>query len=142
MCTLRVATVVLLCAVSQDALALDEPPPPTPAQLREWGRDECVSAGKQAGIDYTQALNRAIAKDPAGLATLFGFTNTPQHDAAAGEAHDQILCGLLQRWGDRSFAHVLRSQKLAVRKAVVNAIFHFWRWKPTKFPLTYASAPH
>jgi len=83
MCTLRVATVVLLCAVSQDALALDEPPPPTPAQLREWGRDECVSAGKQAGIDYTQALNRAIAKDPAGLATLFGFTNTPQHDAAA-----------------------------------------------------------
>ena len=42
------------------------------------------SAGKDAGIDYTQALNRAIAKDPAGLATLFGFTNTPQHDAAAG----------------------------------------------------------
>jgi len=41
------------------------------------------SAGKDAGIDYTQALNRAIAKDPAGLATLFGFTNTPQHDAAA-----------------------------------------------------------
>jgi|SRR5215831_7990586 len=39
MCTLRVATVVLLCAVSQDALAL-EPPPPTPAQLREWGSDE------------------------------------------------------------------------------------------------------
>jgi len=141
MCTLRVATVVLLCAVSQDALAL-EPPPPTPVQLREWGRDECVSAGKRAGIDYTQALNRAIAKDPAGLATLFGFTNTPQHHAAAGEAHDQILCGLLQRWGDRSFAHVLRSQKLAVRKAVVGAIFAFWGWKPIKFPLTYASAPH
>jgi hypothetical protein len=62
----------------------------TPAQLREWGGDECVSAGKQVGIDYMPALNRAIAKDPAGLATLFRFTNTPQHDAAQRICHDTL----------------------------------------------------
>jgi hypothetical protein len=62
MCTLRVATVVLLCAVSQDVLALE--PPPTAAQLREWAAGPCVAAGKHAGIDYAYSLDRAIAKDP------------------------------------------------------------------------------
>jgi hypothetical protein len=80
---LRVATVVLLCAVSQDALALD--PPPTAAQLREWAAGPCVTAGKHAGIDYAHLLYRAIAADPAGLAALFRFTDTGWFDGAAAE---------------------------------------------------------
>jgi hypothetical protein len=140
MCTLRIATVVLLCAVSQDALALD--PPPTAAQLREWTAGPCVAAGKHAGIDYAHSLDRAIAGDPAGLTALFRFTDTGWFDGAAAEGHCAILVGLLQRWGDRPFSRVLRAQKRQVRKAVIDAIASFPTWKPTEFPLTYASAPH
>ena len=140
MCTLRVATVVLLCAVSQDVLALE--PPPTAAQLREWAAGPCVAAGKHAGIDYAHSLDRAIAKDPARLAALFRFTNPGWFDGAAAEGHCAILFGLLQRWGDRPFSRVLRAQKRQVRKAVFNAITSFPYFQPTEFPLTYASAPH
>ena len=140
--TLRVATVVLLCAVSQDALALD--PPPTAVELREWAAGPCVTAGKHAGIDYAHSLDRAIARDPAGLAALFRFTDTGWFDGAAAEGHCVILFGLLQRWGDRPFSRVLRAQKRPVRKAVVDAIssFSYPTWKPAEFPLTNASAPH
>lgn len=142
MCTLRVATVVLLCAVSQDALALD--PSPTATQLREWAAGPCVTAGKHAGIDYAHSLDRAIAQDPAGLAALFRFTDTGWFDGAAAEGHCAILLGLLQRWGDRPFSRVLRAQKRQVRKAVVDAIasFSYPTWKPAEFPLTNGSAPH
>jgi len=134
---LRVAIVVWLCAVSQSALALD--PPPTPTQLREMASVECVQAGKDAGIDYMQALNRAIAKDPRGLVTLF---QVPGLDGAAGEANDAILVGLLQRWGDRSFARVLRSQKPAVREGVVAALYNFIGSDMKRlFPRTFALAP-
>src|SRR5438876_10404293 len=85
MYTLRVAIVVLLCAVSQDALALD--PPPSASELREWAAGSCVRAGKHAGIDYAHSLDRAIAKDPAGLAALFRFTDSGWFDGAAAEGH-------------------------------------------------------
>jgi hypothetical protein len=140
MCTLRIATVVLLSVVSQDALALD--PPPTAVQLREWAAGPCVTAGKHAGIDYAHSLDRAIAGDPAGLSTLFRFTDSGWCDGAAAEGHSAILFGMLQRWGDRRFSRVLRAQKRDVRKAVFNEIASFPTWKPTEFPLTYASAPH
>jgi len=111
MCTLRVATVVLFCAVSQGALALDPSPTPVrldnlpplmPARVRYIASGDCVLVAKYVGIDYKQALNRAIAKDPAG----FRFSNTSANDAAAGEAHLEILILLLERWGDQPFAHV------------------------------------
>ena len=137
--TLCAAAVVLLCAVSQNALALD--PPPSAAQLRDWAAGPCVDAAKQAGIDYSQSLDRAIAKDPAGLAALFRFTDTGWFDGAAAEGHCVILFGLLQRWGDRAFANVLRGQKKEVRKAVFDAVAALPGWNPARFPLTTASAP-
>lgn len=139
MCRLRVVTVVFLCAIIQDVLA---EPPPAAAQLKEWAVGPCVNAGKHAGIDYAHSLDRAIAGDPAGLATLFRFTDSGWCDGAAAEGHAAILFGLLQRWGDRSFSGVLRAQKRRVRKAVVGEIASFPGWKPTEFPLTNASAPH
>ena len=137
---LRVATILLLCAVSQDALALD--PPPTAKELREWAAGSCVRAGRGAGIDYAGSLDRAIAQDPAGLATLFRFTDSGWFDGAAAEGHCAILFGLLQRWGDRPFSRVLRAQKGQVRKAVFDAVVSFPYFKPAEFPLTYASGPH
>jgi hypothetical protein len=101
--------------------------------------DELVSAGKRSGFDYADALERAIRKEPAGLTALFHYTVDGDMDGAAGEAHAFILFGLLQRWGDKPFAHVLRAQKLAIREAVINEI----PWPSgsrSKFPLTYASA--
>jgi hypothetical protein len=135
---LRVAMIVFLAA-SVQAQPFDAPP--SAAQLREWIDHGCVSSGKKVGIDYPNAVERAIRREPAGLAELFRYTVIGGLDGEAGESHSAILFGLLQRWGDRRFAHVLRAQKLSIRKAVMDTIA-----MPTgserKFPLTYASAPH
>ena len=138
MTPLRVA-IILFLAASIQAQPLDVPP--SAAQLGEWIDDGCVRSGKHVGIDYAGALERAIRREPAGLAKLFRYTVIGDLDGAAGEAHSAILFGLLQRWGDRRFAHVLSAQKLRVRKAVIDTI----PMPPGgrfKFPLTYASAPH
>jgi len=142
---IRKTTLALLLCSAVQADACPFGPPPTAAQLREWAACDCVSAGKHAGIDYAHSLDRAIAEDPAGLAELFRFTDTAWFDGAAAEAHSVILLGLLQRWGDRPLSRVVRAQKPQVRKAVIDAIwyaFPYPTWKPTEFPLTYASAPH
>ena len=138
MTPLRVAMIVFLAASIQ-AQPLDVPP--SAAQLREWMGDECVSSGKRVGIDYPGALERAIRREPAGLAELFRYTVIGELDGEAGEEHSAILFGLLQRWGDRRFAHVLRAQKLGIRKAVIDNI-PMPPGSRLKFPLTYASAPH
>jgi hypothetical protein len=138
MTSLRIAIIVFL-ATSIQAQPVDVPP--SAAQLREWIDDGCVRSGKHVGIDYPGALERAIRREPAALAELFRYTVIGEMDGEAGEAHSAILFGLLQRWGDKRFAHVLRAQKLDIRKAVMENIP-----MPTggerKFPLTYASAPH
>ena len=138
MTPLRVAMIVFLAASIQ-AQPLDVPP--SAAQLRGWMGDGCVSSGKRVGIDYPGALERAIRREPAGLADLFRYAVIGEMDGAAGEAHSAILFGLLQRWGDRRFAHVLRAQKLRIRKAVMDTI-PMPPGSRLKFPLTYASAPH
>ena len=76
-------------------LALD--PAPTAKQLRQWMGDECISAGRRAGIDYSRLLDRAIERDPAGLVGLFRFTVSDWFVGAAAENHCGILLGLLQR---------------------------------------------
>ena len=138
MTPLRVA-MILFFAASIQAQPLDVPP--SAAQLREWMDDECVRSGKHIGIDYSGALERAIRREPAGLAELFRYTVVGELDGEAGEAHSAILFGLLLRWGDRRFAHVLRAQKLGIRKAVIDTI-PMPPGSRLKFPLTYASAPH
>ena len=138
MTPLRVAMIVFLAASIQ-AQPVDVPP--SAAQLREWIDDGCVRSGKHVGIDYPGALERAIRREPAGLAELFRYTVIGGMDGEAGEAHSAILFGLLQRWGDRRFAHVLRAQKLGIRKAVMDNI-PMPPGSRLKFPLTYASAPH
>jgi hypothetical protein len=130
---------IVFLAASIQAQPVDAPP--SAAQLREWIDHGCVSGGRHVGIDYPRALERAIRREPAGLAELFRYTVIGDTDGAAGEAHAAILFGLLQRWGDKRFAHVLRAQKLDIRKAVVAEIPMPVGSRP-KFPLTYASAPH
>lgn len=132
-------TLIVFLAASIQAQPLDVAP--SAAQLRGWIHNKCVSSGKHVGIDYPGALERAIRREPAGLAELFRYTVIGELDGAAGEAHSAILFGLLQRWGDRRFAHVLRAQKLGIRKAVIGTM----PMPPEsrfKFPFTYASAPH
>lgn len=135
---LRVAMIVFFVASIQ-AQPLDVPP--RAAQLREWMGDKLVRTGKRVGIDYPGALERAIRREPAGLAELFRYTVIGEMDGNTGEAHSAILFGLLQRWGDRRFAHVLRAQKRGTCKAVIDTIT-MPPGSRLKFPLTYASAPH
>ncbi len=137
MTPLRFAMIVFLAASVQ---AQPADAPPSPAVLREWIDHGCVSSGKQIGIDYRAAVERAIRGEPTGLADLFRYTLIGGMDGAAGEAHSSILFGFLQRWGDRRFAHVLREQKLSVRKAVMDTIAAP-DGSRLKFPLTYASVP-
>lgn len=134
---LRVALIVFL-ATSIHAQPLEAPT--SAAQLREWMADKCASSGKRVGIDYRGALERAIRREPAGLADLFRYTVVGEMDGATGEAHSAILFGLLQRWGDRRFAHVLRTQKPAIRKAVIDTM-PMSPGSEYRFPLTYASRP-
>lgn len=134
----RIALIVIFAA-SVQAQPLD--PPPTDAQLREWAGDELARASKRSHFDYAGALERAIRKEPAGLAALFRYTVDGDTDGAAGEAHASVLFGLLQRWGDKPFARVLRAQKLDVRKAVV-ADIGWPEGGEKKYPITAASAPH
>jgi hypothetical protein len=115
--------------------------PPNAARLRSWMDDRCVTAGRHVGIDYPGALERAIRREPAGLAELFRYTVVGDLDGDTGEAHSAILFGLLQRWGDRRFAYVLRAKKLGIRKAVMDTIAAP-PGSQLKFPLTYASVPH
>jgi len=134
MTSLRVAMIAFLGAsIQAQPLAV----PPSAAQLREWMGDECVRSGRHVGIDYPGALERAIRREPAGLAELFRYTVIGEMDGAAGEAHSAILFGLLQRWVDRRFAHVLRAQKLGIRRAVIDTI-PMPPGSRLKFPLTYA----
>ena len=112
---------------------------PSAARLRTWTDDGCVSSGMRVGIDYRGALVRAVRQEPAGLAALFRYTVIGEMDGGAGEAHSAILFGLLQRWGDKQFADVLREQKLRVRKAVIDNL-PMSPESPRKFPFTYASA--
>jgi hypothetical protein len=141
----RIMTFALVAFAATATLGRGLEPTPTAAQLREWSGDECVKAGKRVGIDYARSLEGAIAEKPLGLATLFRFTTTDGFVGAAAENHCGILLGLLQRWGDESFARVLPAQKPRVRKAVVDAIdysFPYPGWKPSQFPRTYSVAPH
>jgi hypothetical protein len=138
--TLRIAIAVLLCAMSENARAADRPP--GAAELREWAAGPCVDAARHIGLDYARSLDRAIAGDPEGLAALFRFTDSGWFDGAAAEGHCAILFGLLQRWGDRPFARVLRAQKRPIRKAVREAVISFPGFKPDIYPLTNASAPN
>ena len=103
--------------------------------------DKCIISGKRVGIDYPRAVERAIRREPAGLADLFRYTVIGEMDGNTGEAHCAMLFGLLQRWGDKPFAQVLRAQKRGIRKAVIDEIA-MPAGGPLKFPLTYASAPH
>lgn len=136
MTPLRIALIVLFLAASIQAQSLESPP--SAAQVREWIDAGCVNSGKRVGIDYRGAVERAIRREPAGLAELFRYTVIGEMDGEAGESHSAILFGLLQRWGDRPFAHVLRAQKLEIRKAVIDTM----PMPLGKFPLTHASAPH
>ena len=118
---------------------------PSAAKLRYWASPDCINAGKYVGIDYARALERAINKEPAGLTQLFRFTVTAGYDGGAGEAHSAILLGLLQRWGDRRFAHELRAQSSQVRGAVIDAINYVLPnpgLKHSPFQETNSLAPH
>ena len=118
---------------------------PSAARLRYWASGDCINAGKYVGFDYARALERAIYKEPSGLAELFRFTVTAGFDGGAAEGHSAILLGLLQRWGDRRFAQVLRAQPSRIRRAVIDAIAYAFPepvWKGSHFPETYSLAPH
>jgi hypothetical protein len=142
MTSLRVAMIVFLAASIQ-AQPLEVPP--SAAQLRAWIHSKSVSSGKQVGIDYAGAVERAIRREPAGLAEIFRYTVIGEMDGDTGEVHSAILFGLLQRWGDRRFAHVLACAE-APDPQGRNGHYPAAAWKPTQVsthlcvstPLAYA----
>ncbi len=128
---------IVFFAASVQAQSLDVPP--TAAELREMIDPACVRSAKRIGMDYQGAAERAIRREPAGLAELFCYRD--DSDGEAGEGHDALIRGLLQRWGDKRFAHVLRAQKLRIREAVIGNLA-LSPEDQRKFPLTYALGSH
>lgn len=133
-------SLLFCCVVEVDAQTGQ--PPPSAAELRSWPDAPLIRSARRGGIDYPHVLDRAVAGDAGALATLFRFTDTGWIDGAAGEGHAAILFALLQRWGDKPFARVLRAQKRTVRKAVCNEVEAFPEFGRAQFPMTYASGRH
>ena len=127
-------SVALLASLSQSALAQRFNPP------RNYMDSALVEMTARAGIHYGQAYEQALHGQEAGLATLF---QAGLHtDGAPAELHDSILWEMLQRWGDRRFAAVLRRQSREIRNRVRCSIDlgGCADWTP-KYPRTAAIAP-
>ena len=117
---------------------------PSPAEIRAHSGD-AIGTAKLTHFDYRRHLDRAISKQSDGLHELFAFTTTEGFVGAGAEDHCAILHDLLQVWGDRRFAAVLRGESPRTRKAVVAALDYSWRypgWQPAEFPQTYQLAAH
>jgi len=121
-------------------------PPPNPQQMRDLAEDPARQARLLLhDTSYTRSLDRALAKDAAGLRHLFRFTTTEAFVGAGAESHCAILRDLLRYLGDRFFARVLHSESAEVRAAVIHALDYAWSypgWQPSRFPATYRIAKH
>ncbi len=71
----------------------------------------------QFGLTFRQALDQAYARKERGLATLFRMSTSPQLDGEWAECYATEMQKLLDVWGDKRFAAVLRKQSSSVRKA-------------------------
>jgi len=99
-----------------------------------------VQMTAEGGIRYSEVYERALRKDPAGLAGV--LEATIHTDAAGAEEQADILWTFLQSWGDSAFAAVLQNRSGRVRHDVVcsldTAADSTWAWA---YPRTAALAP-
>jgi hypothetical protein len=83
-------------------------------------RDICDAPpqiAQQFGMTYREALRQARARQEQGLAVLFRMSTSSQLDGAWAECYASNIRMLLDVWGDKPFAMVLRKQPASVRKA-------------------------
>ena len=93
----------------------------TTASARREAFEPSDEAMRPYGMTYAQAVRQARAKKERGLAALFGVSTSPELDGARAEMYASHIRALLDIWGDKGFAAVLRKQSPAVRKSM-------WRW--------------
>jgi len=106
-------SVVLLCAVGilsfRTAVGADDPLEPSAQMMRQYG------------MSYKQAVREARAKKERGLTVLFRLSTSRELDGMRAEIYASDIRALLDIWGDKAFAAVLRKQPASVRRAE-------WRW--------------
>jgi hypothetical protein len=84
-------------------------------------RDPCEAAPslmRQFGITYKEALREAYAHKERGLVVLFRVSTSPELDGLWAECYASDVRKLLDVWGDKQFAAVLRKRSPHVQKAV------------------------
>ena len=96
--------------------------------------------GQVATFNYDSVLDKALKKDPIALAHLFRLGAL---DGAGAEAHSQVLWALLFRWGDSSYAAVLRAEPDSVRKRIgCNLDSAAGFTYANQFPATFKAVTH
>jgi hypothetical protein len=109
------------------------------SQIARW--PDLVAQAKDRGVDYPAVAARAQRGEIQALHTIFRMT--PYTDGSAAESHCVILRLLLERLGDRTFSHALRSERSDLRTRVVQAIdFDFGQPWQKRFPVTYTLGAH
>jgi hypothetical protein len=84
-------------------------------------RDPCEAppaSMRQFGISYKDTLRQAYAHKERGLVVLFRLSISPELDGMWAECYASDIRKLLDVWGDKQFAAVLRKQPSRVQKAV------------------------
>lgn len=84
-------------------------------------RDPCEAPPaviRQFGISYKEAVREAYAQSERGLIVLFKLSRSPDLRGMWVNCYATDIRKLLDVWGDKAFAAVLRKQSSDVRKAV------------------------
>jgi hypothetical protein len=133
----RAASILVLCSVAAVSPVRGQDSIPDP---RTYWLDPAQEQAARVQVDYRALVNAATARDSAALARLFAV---PGLDGAGAETHADVLWALLRRWGDRSFARVLRRLPAPARARVLCDIdFAAEADWSRRFPKTFGLAPH
>lgn len=133
---------ILLTMAIFAGTGMASPPDPIKAKQRlvnvlqrEGHQGGVVAQARIEGIDYGQALNRAVDGNEGALGSLFAMKFVGE----GGETHCANLRDLMIIWGDGPFSSVLAKQAAVVRGWVATGIDYAWAesdW--TLFPKTRA----
>lgn len=104
--------------------------------------DLCPQAKTFDHYDYRQGITAAF-QTKNGLASFLGYLDRSTIMGAGAEAHACSVRSLLEHWGDKAFAQILRRQTAGLRQQAIGLIDYTALLKfKQRFPETYLLASH
>lgn len=110
-----------------------------------YGCSDTIAVAANAGVDYKEAVDRAMRRDAKSLHTLFWLTANAGFDAASAEGNAGVLGDLLRYLGDGTFGTALSLESEPTRKAVLDTLRYDFgvdaglkeEWLIEWYPLTF-----